>query len=112
MVWSWSWSTRFAATCAASSARGEQAVVKERFIRYRPGIDPKPVGKTDWARLAAMTDEEIEAAALADPDAQPLTDEELAEFVRPALLKRLRGQLSRTQSPFAKRFHINLEPLR
>jgi putative transcriptional regulator len=86
--------------------------VKERVIRYRPGIDPKPVGKTDWARLDQMTDEEVEAAALSDPDAQPLTDEELAEFVRPALLKRLREQLSLSQSAFAERFHINLETLR
>src|SRR5262245_48913074 len=38
--------------------------------------------QTDWARLGAMTDAEIEAAALSDPDAQPLTEEELAQFRR------------------------------
>ena len=32
-----------------------------------------PRGDTDWARLDAMTDEEVVAAALSDPDAQPLT---------------------------------------
>lgn len=32
---------------------------------------------TDWAAVDAMTDEEITAAALSDPDAQPLTEEEL-----------------------------------
>jgi uncharacterized protein (DUF4415 family) len=31
--------------------------------------------KTDWDRLRNMTDEEIEAAAKADPDAQPTTKE-------------------------------------
>jgi len=31
-------------------------------------------GKTDWARLRAMTDEEIEAAARADPDWEGLLD--------------------------------------
>lgn len=30
-------------------------------------------GRTDWARLAAMTDEDVMAAARADPDAQPTT---------------------------------------
>lgn len=37
---------------------------------------------TDWKRLAAKTDEEINAAACADPDAQPRTDEELRRFRR------------------------------
>ena len=27
--------------------REERAVVKEELIRYRPGIDPKPQGRTD-----------------------------------------------------------------
>jgi uncharacterized protein (DUF4415 family) len=31
--------------------------------------------KTDWSRLKAMTDEEIELNALNDPDAPPLTEE-------------------------------------
>ncbi len=31
----------------------------------------------DWARLDAMTDEEIEAAALSDPDNPPMTAEEI-----------------------------------
>lgn len=36
----------------------------------------------DWAKLDAMTDEEIEAAARSDPDNPPLTDEELAQMRR------------------------------
>jgi hypothetical protein len=40
-------------------------------------------GGTDWARLKAMTEEEIEANALADPDNPPMTPEELARM-RPA----------------------------
>jgi uncharacterized protein (DUF4415 family) len=32
--------------------------------------------KTDWARLRAMTDEEIEQNALSDPDALPMSKEE------------------------------------
>ena len=34
-------------------------------------------GKTDWARLKAMTEEEIEANALSDPDNPPM------DFTRP-----------------------------
>ena len=37
--------------------------MKEKLIRYRPGVDPKPESRTDWARVDAMTEEEIEAAA-------------------------------------------------
>ena len=37
-------------------------------------------GKTDWARIARQTDEEIAAAVASDPDAAPLaTEEELAQ---------------------------------
>jgi hypothetical protein len=34
-------------------------------------------GRTDWDHLEAMTEEEIEANALADPDNPPLTQKEL-----------------------------------
>ena len=36
--------------------------------------------QVDWAKLDAMTDEEIEAAALSDPDNPPLTDEDFARM--------------------------------
>jgi hypothetical protein len=38
------------------------------------------IRKVDWAKLDAMTDEEIEAAARSDPDNPPLTDEQLARM--------------------------------
>jgi putative transcriptional regulator len=85
--------------------------VKEKLIRYRPGIDPEPADKTDWGRIAKMTDEEIEEAALSDPDAQPMTDEELAHMFRPGALRDLRERLGLSQAAFAQRFHINLRTL-
>jgi putative transcriptional regulator len=85
--------------------------VKETLIRYSPGIDPKPVSQTDWERLKNMTDEEVEAAALSDPDAQPMTDEELAALFRPRSLRELRERLGLSQAAFAERFHINLRTL-
>lgn len=42
----------------------------------------KDKGQTDWAAVNALTDEEIIAAALSDPDAQPLTEEQLLMFQR------------------------------
>jgi hypothetical protein len=38
--------------------------------------------QVDWAKIDAMTDEEIEAAARSDPDNPPLTNEELAQMRR------------------------------
>lgn len=38
-------------------------------------------GKTDWERLRAMTEEEIEANALSDPDNPPWTEEDFARAV-------------------------------
>lgn len=85
--------------------------MNEKIIRYRPGIDPVPEDRTDWERLRRMTDEEIEANALSDPDAPPMTDAELAEAYRPGHLVRLRQRLGLSQAAFADRFHINLRTL-
>ena len=38
--------------------------------------------KVDWSRIDRMTDEEIEAAALADPDSYLPSDEELEQAMR------------------------------
>ena len=85
--------------------------MKEQLIRYRPGIDPKPQDRTDWDRLRRMTDDEVEAAALSDPDAQPLTDEELAQCFRPGLLRVVRDRLGLSRQDFALRFRIDLDTL-
>ncbi len=66
----------------------------------------------DWTRADAMTDEEIHAAALADPDAQPLTDERLARMKRTPRVKVIRRALDLSQEEFAERFRIPLGTLR
>jgi putative transcriptional regulator len=68
--------------------------------------------KTDWTRLAAMTEEEVEAAALTDPDAQPLTVADSARMKRVPRIKTLRRALRLTQEDFAARYHIPLGTLR
>ena len=83
------------------------------YVEILPDGTTRPsVGTTDWARLDAMTDEEVEAAALADPDAQPLTDEDLARMKRVPRTKTLRRALRLTQEEFSTRYHIPLGTLR
>ena len=48
--------------------------------------DEAPEGRTDWARVDALTDAEIDEAIRADPDAAPTLDEDWfrnAELVGP-----------------------------
>ena len=66
----------------------------------------------DWRRADAMTDEEIHAAALADPDAQPLTPQRLEQMKRTPQVKVIRRALGLSQEQFAARFRIPLGTLR
>ncbi len=59
-----------------------------------------------------MTDEDIHAAALADPDAQPLTPERLAHMKSTSQVKVIRRALDLSQEEFAARFHIPIGTLR
>jgi putative transcriptional regulator len=68
--------------------------------------------QTDWTRFDAMTDEQIRRAALADPDARPLTKRRLARMRRPLPVKRLRWKLGLSQVEFAERFHIPVGTVR
>jgi putative transcriptional regulator len=68
--------------------------------------------KTNWARLRAMTDEEVTAAALSDPDARPITPEQLRAARRVPRTKTLRRALHLTQEEFATRYRIPLGTLR
>ena len=83
---------------------------------HEPG-DPLPETDTDWDVIDALTDEELTAAALADPDAQPIppgTDEELAKIGlhRQVNVKRLREKLGLTQEEFAATYRIPVGTLR
>ena len=63
-------------------------------------------GQTDWAALAAMTEEEILAAAQSDPDAQPSPEgSKLRQIVR---AKWLRMKLAITREELAERYRIPL----
>ena len=62
--------------------------------------------------MRAMTEAEVEAAATADPDARPMTREELRTARRVPRVKTLRRALGLTQQEFATRYQIPLGTLR
>jgi putative transcriptional regulator len=66
----------------------------------------------DWRRLDALTDEEIIAAALKDPDNPPLTDEQLAQFRRPALSMKVRLKLRMGRETFSAAYGIPMDTLK
>jgi uncharacterized protein (DUF4415 family) len=74
---------RFAARFAGSSRRDAPAGAKEENITTSSKGDIRR-GKTDWAAVDALTDQEIAEAVRKDPDAVPLdVDWSKAELVIP-----------------------------
>ncbi len=71
-----------------------------------------PETEHDWKRFDAMTDEQRHAAALADPDARPLTPEDLKRMKRTPRAKIIRRALGLSQEEFALRYHIPIGTLR
>jgi putative transcriptional regulator len=84
-----------------------------RLEQILPDGSTRPLeGKTDWAYLDALTEEEIHRNALADPDNPPRTAAELAKMRRIPIPKKFRLSMDLTQEEFARRFHIALGTLR
>lgn len=89
------------------------------FASSQPGL-PNPMTDKDtttqtnhnWSRADAMTESDIHAAALSDPNAQPLTPDRLATMRPIPRTKFLRRALGLTQEAFAARFQIPLGTLR
>ena len=82
-------------------------------VQVLPDGSTRPFAdRTDWARQEAMTEEEIEANALSEPDNPPLTYEELAQMRPVPNPRRIRERLKLTQEQFAERFEVPLGTLR
>ena len=75
--------------------------------RLPSGIDPRD--RTDWAALAALTDDEVEAAALADPDAQPWPEGK--PMRRGARVRYVRLKLGIPLAAFSERYGIPRETI-
>jgi len=91
---------------------GNFSVIEPGRVRMRPPGRPAPEGRTDWERVRAMTDEEVVAAAVSDPDAQPITPEQLARMRRLPDVKALRARLGMTQEQFACTYCLPLGTVR
>ena len=68
--------------------------------------------KHDWKRFDAMTEAQHHAAAMKDPDAQPLRPEDMKRMKRTPPVKVIRRALGLSQEEFAAKFHIPLGTLR
>ena len=62
--------------------------------------------------MRPMTEAEIEAAAKADPDARPMSDDEWRTARRVPRVKTMRRALGLTQEEFSARYHVPLGTLR
>ena len=62
--------------------------------------------------MRPMTEAEVTAAAAADPDARPMTEEEFQRARKIPRAKTLRRALGLTQEEFAGRYHIPIGTLR
>ena len=69
-------------------------------------------GGMDWAKGDALTDDDVIARALTDPDNPPSTPEQLGRARRVSLAKFVRIKLGLSQEQFAERFGIPIGTLR
>jgi putative transcriptional regulator len=68
--------------------------------------------KLDWSRFDAMTEAQRHQAAIDDPDARPLSEEDLSRMKRTPQTKIIRRALGLSQEDFAARYQIPLGTLR
>jgi putative transcriptional regulator len=74
---------------------------------YDPHNPPK-VTDDQRARLSAMTDVEVEAAAESDPDNRPMTDVEWARGRTRWLARKAREAAGLSQAKFAEAYHLKV----
>jgi putative transcriptional regulator len=80
-----------------------------KLMRRQPDGTEEAVSLTP---VAPMSEADIEAAAVSDPDNPPLTPEREAQLRPVPRVKTLRRALGLTQEEFAGRYHIPLGTLR
>src|SRR5262249_15532991 len=75
------------------------------------GYPDWPEGILEPRPMRPMPEEEIEAAAMSDPDNPPLTEKQLRRMKRVPRVRTLRRALGLSQEEFAARFQIPLGTL-
>jgi putative transcriptional regulator len=81
--------------------KGPRRLVGDRWHDDNGLIPDHPL---DWD--PPMTDDEITAAAMSDPDARPLTDEQLSRMRRAGLAGVIRRRLRLSLDEFEARYHV------
>ena len=83
------------------------------MARYTLDPNSPPVlSEADKARLGAMTDRQITAAALSDQDNPPLTADELKTIAAARRVREVRAHTGLSQARFAATYRINVARLR
>ena len=93
----------------------KQTIISARILPDKTVVEILPDGTErpfPKRPMRPMSEEEISAAAAADPDARPMTADELRSARRVPRAKTLRRALGLTQEEFAYRYHIPLGTLR
>ena len=67
---------------------------------------------SDWSAVDAMSEEERHAAAIADPESRPMTEDEWNAAPRVPRISIIRRVLKLSQEEFAARFQIPVGTLR
>ncbi len=80
-------------------------------VEHEPGQPPIENG-TDWARVKALTDEQIREAVRDDPDAAPIPVHNTPGLTPVVNVKKLRERLGLTQEVFAAAYRIPVGTLR
>ncbi len=78
---------------------------RNRGARYRFSADEK-------RRLDRLSDDDVQARALSDPDNPPQTKEQLRRMTLAREVRLTRAKVGLSQPEFAARFHIGLARLR
>jgi putative transcriptional regulator len=90
----------------------DDATTKDKAV-VRVTLDPtNPPPPSDWTEVDKLTEDQIHAAAMSDPDAQPATCEQLARARRVVRVKLIREKYGLSQEEFARRFGLKLEMVR
>jgi putative transcriptional regulator len=74
--------------------------------------NPPVLSPAEHARLEAMTEVDIAAAAAADVDNPPLTDVELGKLRTARAVRQVRRHTGLSQAAFARTYRINVARLR
>lgn len=92
---------------------GARRLPDGNLVQVLPDGTTRPLAsRTNRARFDAMTEAEVEANALSDPDNPPMTAEQLARMRTVPNPREIRQRLHLTQVQFAARFHVALGTLR